>query len=141
MTSRPPQHSQPLEGLTMTPRSRTTHRLGGLLIAPLTLAVMGGTALAGAAPAPPPPPERLFLETDLTGNPSNAITQGLWGHEGVARDQGTFFSLDASDGNGTINDTTLAAALAKIGPDATVDNIRVAFVATSADGSAEQPTV
>jgi hypothetical protein len=106
---------------------------------------VGFVGLAGApanAFAPNPGGAEVFHEAEnITGVTSNAIQNGAWGHEGGSHDLGTVFSLGADNGTGTVDDTTTAAVLAKIGPDATIDNLRVAFVVTSADGSAEQPTV
>ncbi|MGN6722999.1 MAG: Ig-like domain repeat protein, partial [Marmoricola sp.] len=72
----------------------------------------------------------------------NAISNGWWGHEGAGKTGTSMFSLDGL-GSAVAPPTsaTLAAQLAKIGPDATPSNLHVAFVLTSADGSAEKPTI
>lgn len=117
---------------------------------PIAVAVAAGLALTVAlgnpADAVKPDGSRatVMLETgDATGNPANAITSGWWGHEGGAGPAGTgttFLSLDASDGNGTVNDASIAALLAAMGTD-DLSKISYAIVPTTADGSNEAPTV
>ncbi|MCW2854416.1 MAG: Ig domain protein [Marmoricola sp.] len=101
--------------------------------------VLGLTSPAVAAPASPVP---VLVETGgFTADPVNAITTGWWGHEGAGRTGTSVFSVDGKGSAGSTTSQTLAAQLAKIGPDATVGDLHVAFVVTSADGSAEKPAV
>jgi hypothetical protein len=129
--------------LTHLARSRSV-----LLTASLAVAlVAAGVVTSGAANAVTPPAGSLagiMLETGgFSGDPTNAITTGWWGHEGAANDTGTgetVLSVDASDGAGMVNSTTLAAFLAKMGTDK-LNKIAYAIVPYSANGSTEMPTV
>lgn len=129
--------------VTLLARGRT-RRIAATLTASLALALaFGGPSQAIVKPAGSR--AAVMLETgDVTGNPTHAITSGWWGHEGGAGNGtgsgSTFLSMDASDGNGTVNDTTTAALLAAMGTD-DLSKIAFAIVPTSADGSAEAPTV
>src|SRR5690348_14288724 len=101
-----------------------------------------GLGLAAPAIATPSSPVQAFVETgSFTADPVNAISAGWWGHEGAGRTGTSVFSLDGKGSAPSPTSTTLAAQLALIGPDATVNNLHVAFVLTSSDGSAEKPTV
>lgn len=117
---------------------RTTVGVAAVAVPLAFMAVTGAPAQAFA----PNGGAEVFHEVDnLTGVTSNAIVDGYWGHEGAAKNGGTVYSIGADNGTGSVDDTTTAAALAKIGPDATINNLRVAYVLTSGNGSAEQPTV
>lgn len=111
-------------------RSRSRVLVAGLA-AGLTL------ALAFVNPAnaanPPGSPIRIFIDSTSSANPSDAISNGWWGHEGGVANNGTgtgtsFLDTDGSD-----------PALATTFPD--LSKVRVAFVTTSSDGSAEHPMV
>jgi hypothetical protein len=80
------------------------------------------TATTANAYAPTPGAAEIILEAgSLTGAGANALPSGWWGHEGTAHSQATYFSLNTTG-------STLAATLAKIGPDATSSNLHTAFV-------------
>jgi hypothetical protein len=107
---------------------------------------VGFVALAGApanAFAPNGGTEVINEDTNFTGILANGLVNGQWGHEGASKSGPTVFSMGLDGGTGTPDDSTIAAALAAIGPDATIDNLRVAFVLTSPghDGVNEQPSV
>lgn len=124
--------------------SRASRRPSAKLTAGTAIAAVAATVLGFSAPsvAAPASPVRVFTETGgFTAESANAISAGWWGHEGSGRSGSTVFSLDGGGGSGQPNSTTLAAQLAKIGPDATLDDLHVAFVLTSSDGSAEKPAV
>jgi hypothetical protein len=87
-----------------------------------------GPASAHTAPGSP---VEVFIDSTASANLADAIQNGWWGHEGAAGGTGTLpsvFDLNGSSPN-------LAATFPSL------NKIRVAFVATSADGSAEDPTV
>lgn len=91
-------------------------------------------ALAPAADAANPTGSNyeLFFETNLTGDPANKIVGGgRWGHEGASHLEATTVSGDLTDGG-----AALAAAFG-----GNTDNFALVFVPTSANGSAEEPTV
>lgn len=121
-------------------RRGSTKVLTGTVALALASTVVGITGPAFASL--PASPVQGFIETSgFTADPANAISSGWWGHEGAGKTGTSYFSLDGKGSASTVDATSLAAQLAKIGPDATVDNVHVAFVLTSADGSAERPAV
>lgn len=125
--------------ISIVRRRVSTKLLTGTAAIALAVVGLGITAPAIATPSSPVQP---FIETgSFTADPANAISAGWWGHEGAGKTGTSVFSLDGKGSAPTPTSTTLAAQLAKIGPDATVNNLHVAFVLTSADGSAEKPTV
>lgn len=117
--------------------TRTSSRLRALAT---TLTALGVATLAvvGAAPAahaanPTGSAVEIFIEPGgFTGDPTNAITTGSWGHEGPNRDQGDYISSDLRD-SGT-------AFLNAFGAE-DFDNYAVVFAPVSADGSTEEPAV
>jgi hypothetical protein len=106
----------------------------GLAVALLTCLVLPVSTLSPAGAANPPGSAiEVFLELGSTatpGDPAHAIGDGWWGREGAARNDSTLFSADIRDGG---------TAFLDIFGD--WSNVGVAFVPTSADGSAEHPTV
>lgn len=129
----------------MFPISQVSRRMSTKLLTGTAAIALAATGLGVTAPAfaAPASPVQAFVETGgFTADPANAISNGWWGHEGAGRTGTSLFSLDGlGSAAPPATSTTLAAQLAKIGPDATVNNLHVAFVLTSADGSAEKPTV
>ncbi|BBH16981.1 hypothetical protein Back2_12680 [Nocardioides baekrokdamisoli] len=122
-------------------RRRKAGLVAGTAAFALAAAVLGAASPAMAAPASP---LQVFMEgASATFDPANAVTAGWWGHEGAGRTDSSFFSLDGKGSAASATPTSLAAQLAKIGPDAASDgsNVFVAYVTTSADGSAEKPTI
>ncbi|MCW2854419.1 MAG: hypothetical protein JWR52_34 [Marmoricola sp.] len=104
-----------------SPLMRRRRIVAGALALAIPTAILA-TATAASAHAPTPGAAEIILEAgSLTGSGANALASGWWGHEGAAHSQATFFSLNTSG-------STLAATLAKIGPDATAGNVTVAFV-------------
>lgn len=129
---------------TLSSASSASRRLSAKLIAGTAAAAVAATVLGVTAPATAAPtsPVRVFTESGgFTAEPANALTTGWWGHEGAGHAGSTIFSIDGGGGSGAPTSQTLATQLAKIGPDATIDDLHVAFVLTSADGSAEKPTI
>jgi hypothetical protein len=125
-------------------RTRLRRALIGLTVAAVPVALVAATGTSANAYSPNGGAEVMHEINDLTGVGANAIVNGYWGHEGSTRDGSTIFSMVLDQGTstpGTPDDASIAAALAKIGPDATISNLRVAYVLTSPDGSAEDPTV
>jgi hypothetical protein len=111
-------------------RRRVAALVGSLVLAvlPLGIAATGGAASAEAAPGSP---VEVFVDSTSSASLADAIKSGWWGHEGGA-DNGTGTSTSFLDVDGSDPDLSVFSDLA---------NIRVAFVATSADGSAEHPAV
>jgi hypothetical protein len=87
----------------------------------------------------------VMLESgDATGMPYKAILDGWWGHEGGKKDNGsgsTFISMNVADDTGAVSQASVDAVHQEFGDDGTFDNLRVAFVPYSADGSNERPHV
>jgi len=124
--------------ISIARRRQSMKLLAGAAATAIAATTFGLTAPAFAAPASPVRP---IIETgSFTGDPANAITNGWWGHETSGATGSSIFSFDAK-GTAASPSAGLAAQLAKIGPDATVNNLHVAFVLTSADGSAEKPAI
>jgi hypothetical protein len=94
----------------------------------VVLATTGGAAFAHEAPGSP---VEVFVDSTGSADLADAIQNGWWGHEGGAPGTGTGTSV--LDLNGSDSD------LASTFPD--LSKIRVAFVTTSSDGSAEHPAV
>lgn len=83
----------------------------------------------------------IMLEPDhVTGDPARAIADGVWGHEGPGHDLGTYPSADITDGSGQVTDASQALWLKRFGVD-DFNNVGIAFVKASKDGSAERPAV
>jgi len=130
--------------MSLTTFARSRSRVALALVASLILV----GALSSQADAIKPPGSRVAVQLETGASPSydpaNAITSGWWGHEGGANNGTgtgtTFLSVDASDGAGTLNETTFAAMLAAMGTD-DPSKVYFAIVPTSGDGSAEHPTV
>lgn len=83
---------------------------------------------------------KLMLAGSVTGDPTKAITDGMWGHEGPAHDGATFVMADLSDSTGAVTDASQALWLQRFGI-TDFNNVGIAFVKASKDGSAERPTV
>ncbi len=114
------------------------------LVAGTAACAVAATVLSLASPAiaATSTPVAPIIETgSFTADPAHAVTTGWWGHEGAGRNGTSIFSLDGKGSAPATTSATVAAQLAKIGPDATIDDLHVAFVLTSADGSTESPTV
>jgi hypothetical protein len=114
------------------------------LVAGTAACAIAATVLSLGSPAfaAPSSPVQALVETGgFTADPVHALTTGWWGHEGGGRTGTSIFSIDGKGSAASTTALTLAAQLAKIGPDATVDDLHVAFVLTSADGSAEKPAI
>jgi hypothetical protein len=134
----------------MTPMNSTTLK-SRLVRASATLMAAGllSAPVAALAPAQATAPQgslaEVILETrDVTGQPAAASLRGWWGHEGGRQDAGlgtTYLSMDASDGHGVVDDKTVAALHRTLHDGGSFDNLRVAFVPYSADGSNERPRV
>ncbi|MBO9522034.1 MAG: Ig-like domain repeat protein [Nocardioidaceae bacterium] len=105
--------------------------VAGVAAAAIPLGLVAATAMPAQAYKPSGSPVEVMLESGVSGDLSNAIQHGWWGHEG-----------NAAAPSGT-NPTTLSADYlsgqlqsAFTDPD---NNLRVVFVPTSADGSTEKP--
>lgn len=125
-------------------RSRLT-RSTAAVITSVLLSATGALLVPVGATAPHGSDAEVILETrSVTGQPYYASLSGWWGHEGGVQDKGlkpTFLSLDASDGQGVVDDATTAALHKAIGDGGDFGSLRVAFVPYSADGSNERPVV
>lgn len=112
-----------------------------------TTLLLGPALLAGPADAKRPNGSlgEVILETKtVTGQPYYALLKGWWGHEGGKDDKGTkptYLSMDASDGKGVVDDATISAVHRALHDGGSFDQLRVAFVPYSADGSNERPHV
>jgi hypothetical protein len=105
--------------------------VAALAVAALPIGIMAATMGPASAHEAPGSPVEAFVATSGTGSLTNAIQNGWWGHEGGAGGAGTLSSvLDLN-----IADSDFAGLFSNL------DNVRVAFVQTSADGSAEKPNV
>jgi hypothetical protein len=120
-------------------------RAAAAVIAAGLLSAPAAVLAPAQATAPDGSLAELILETrDVTGQPAAASLQGWWGHEGGRQDKGlgsTYLSLDASDGHGVVDDQSIAAVHAALHDGGSFDDLRVAFVPYSADGSNERPRV
>lgn len=110
----------------------------------VTLAISGVVALSAApaqADVSKPDGGKLFLEAGAaTGDPAKALSSGVWGREGKAGDAGTFVVGDFSDSSGKVTDPSQAFWLKRLGV-SDFNNLAIAFVRASKDGSAERPKV
>ncbi|WP_182377532.1 Ig-like domain-containing protein [Nocardioides sp. WS12] len=108
-------------------------RLAAVVAAAAVPAAMLAMAPAANAANPTGSNYELFFEQSLTGDPANKITPGgFWGHEGAGRNQPTTIAADLTDGGG--------AFLNAFGID-DPGKLQLVFVPTSANGSAEEPTI
>jgi hypothetical protein len=111
-----------------------------LAVGPLVL-----TGTAARAEAPKGSLGEVMLETnDVTGVPRLALLKGSWGHEGGKKQDNlgsTFISMNIADKTGGVTSESIAALHEKLTDGGSFDNLRVAFVPYSADGSNERPKV
>lgn len=110
--------------------------MAAVAVTAVPLSLLAAVAPAANAANPDGSGYELFIEAGtLTGNPANKLVGGgFWGHEGPARDQGTYPSADlGADGSG-------AALLAALGTD-DLNKLALVFTTSSADGSAEEPAI
>jgi hypothetical protein len=128
--------------------SHARRSVSGLAAMTVTLvaALLTSFGTSAQAVATDKSPAEVLLETgDVTAIPSHAIKDGWWGHEGNPKAPTgtgtTFISANATDAKGAVTDASIAALHEVLGDGNTFDNLRVAFVAASADGSAERPKV
>jgi len=130
--------------MSLTTFARSRSRAALALVAGLVLAGAVSSPAGAVKPAGSLASVQLETGSSASGNPANAITSGWWGHEGGANNGtgsgSTYLSLDASNGAGTVDDASIAALLAAMGTD-DLSKVAYAIVATSADGSAERPTI
>lgn len=121
----------------ISPRILRRATVLGLLVAVLLPALFA----TAQAKAPDGSLGEVILEPTLTGDPTHAIQRGWWGHGDGKKPTTTgttFPSLDLADGTGTVTASS-TADLGKLFGDKTLENLRVAFVPYSADGSNERP--
>jgi hypothetical protein len=100
-------------------------------VAALPLGIVAMTGSPASAHEAPGSPVEVFVDSTASADLADAIQNGWWGHEGANDGTGTAPSFP--DVNGSDPDFT------SLFPDPS--KIRVAFVTTSADGSAEHPAV
>jgi hypothetical protein len=99
-------------------------------VAALPLGIVALTDGAASAFAPTGSVGEVFIDSTASGSLADALPSGFWGHEGGSGGTGTGTSfLDTN-----LSDPAVAAAF----PD--TSKVGVAFVTTSANGSAEHPT-
>ncbi|MFL6059920.1 MAG: Ig-like domain repeat protein [Marmoricola sp.] len=122
--------------------SRSWRRVvAGVAVAALPLGIVATTGGAATAHEAPGSPVEVVINTSASGATTDAIAHGWWGHEGTTNaatgvgtpDNGTGTNTSFLDLN--LADPDLAATF----PD--LSKVGVAFVTTSADGSAEHPAV
>lgn len=110
----------------------------------VTLALSGVVALSAApaqADVSKPDGGKLFLEAGAaTGDPTKALSDGVWGREGKDGAAGTFVVGDFSDSSGKVTDPSQAFWLKRLGV-TDFNNLGIAFVRASKDGSTERPKV
>ena len=118
------------------------------LIATATAAVItatvGGVACGADAAAPHGSAAEVIFETGPKGplaDPGYAVVNGWWGHEGSAHTGTTYFSLNGAGGNGVVSTASIAALHQALDDGGSFENLRLAFVPASADGSTERPQV
>jgi hypothetical protein len=124
------------------PGLRAAAFLAAFLVALGPLAI--GMRAAQAEPPKGSLGEVMFETGNTTGVPASAIIDGWWGHEGGKNGNGTgttFISMNAADDTGAVTDASIAALHKALGDEGTFDQLRVAFVPYSADGSQERPPV
>jgi hypothetical protein len=106
-------------------------------VAALPLGIVAATGSVASAHEAPGSPVEVFTDTTSSASVLDSIAHGWWGHEGTVTN-----GVGTPD-NGTGNKTTFLD-LNGSDPDfsqfSDPANIRVAFVTTSADGSAEHPS-
>lgn len=113
--------------------ARARRVLAGAIAVAIPAAILA-TASPASAYAPTPGAAEIMLEANTqTDLGANALANGWWGHETATHNKATFLSLNSSG-------TTLAAVLAKIGPDATAANLNVAYVVNPGIGNV-RPTI
>ncbi len=109
-------------------------------VAALPLGIVAATSGQAFAHAAPGSPVEVVVNTSASGGVADSIHNGWWGHEGTVNATG---NETPSNGTGTLTsflDLNLADPnLAATFPD--LSKVGVAFVTTSADGSAERPAV
>ncbi|BBH16982.1 hypothetical protein Back2_12690 [Nocardioides baekrokdamisoli] len=107
-------------------------------------ATVGGLMWSADAAAPHGSAAEVIFETGAKGplaDPGYAIVGGWWGHEGAAHTGATYFSLNGAGGTGVVNTASIAALHQALDDGGSFENLRVAFVPASADGSTERPLV
>lgn len=113
----------------------------GAGVAVLLALVVTGFAPTAVADVSKPGGGKLFLEADhATGDPKRAITDGVWGHEGKDGDLGTYISADLTDSRGKTTEASQAFWMKRFAI-TDFNNVAVAFVKASKDGSTERPQV
>src|SRR5689334_3817392 len=100
-----------------------------LAAAALPLGIVAATGGIASAHEAPGSPIEVFTDSTPSASVLDSLSHGWWGHEGGA-DNGTGTGTTYPDLNGSDPDFSQFADSG---------NIRVAFVTTSADGSAEHP--
>lgn len=111
--------------------------MAAVAVAAVPLSLLAAVAPAANAANPDGSVYELFIEKgSATGNPANKLTTGFWGHEGAARDEGSYPSADLGlDGSGTALFNAFGL------PADSYDKLAIAFAPSSADGSSERPAV
>jgi len=110
--------------------SRGRRRLvAALAAAALPLGIVAATGGVASAHEAPGSPIEVFTDSTPSASVLDSLSHGWWGHEGGA-DNGTGTGTTYPDLNGSDPDFSQFADSG---------NIRVAFVTTSSDGSAEHP--
>ncbi len=117
---------------------------GVALVAALATGVVTGVAALATAAAPNGSSAEVIFETGKNGtlgDPGYAVVKGWWGHEGHAKSGVTYFSLNGANAQGVVTTASIAALHQRLGDGGSFNNLRVAFVPASSDGSTERPRV
>lgn len=116
--------------------------MAGLAAAAVPLALLAVGTSSAEAYTPAGSVYEIFTEPSLTTDPANRITKGWWGHETNPGDNSAVGDTGPNPTNFSapeIADGGAAFAAAFNGDDGS--HVGIAFVPTSADGSAERPVV
>lgn len=123
------------------PEPQPVARVAVIGLATFLVAAVAAFVPAAHADVSKPGGGKIFLEAGkLTGEPERAITDGVWGHEGKDGKLGTFVVADLTDSSGRITDASQAFWMKRFGI-TDFNNIGIAFVRASADGTTERPKV
>lgn len=107
-------------------------------------ASVGGIAWSASATTPHGSAAEVMFETGVKGplaDPGYAIVAGWWGHEGSTHQGTTYFSLNGAGTDGVVSTVSIASLHQALGDGGSFENLRVAFVPASSDGSTERPRV
>lgn len=123
------------------PISDTPQPVARIAVPAVLAALMSLSPGAARADVGSPDGGKVMIEANqATGLRTNSRTEGVWGHEGGHHTAGTYVAADLTDGAGKVTDASQALWLARFGVK-DFNNLGIAFVKATKDGSAERPAV